>query len=153
MKILFLLILILMIQSGLMTAQLSWHLQNCDLIGSLGSMQEQHIFLQDLDYELINIDDVGPMCLFHKIVSYWNMNLWKIVYIITSILWVPSVYNFAHHMPAFVISSGDGLAMKWWWAITWTNVDQFPLSYMVSAGTTEFNSLWPSSAIWWKLYF
>ena len=50
---------ILMIQSNykfahVMTAQLSWHVQNCDQIGSLYFKQEQHECLQDLDYELIN---------------------------------------------------------------------------------------------------
>ena len=36
-----------------MTAQLSWDVQNCDLIKSLVSRQEHYSFTQDLDYELI----------------------------------------------------------------------------------------------------
>ena len=36
-----------------MAAQLSWHAQNCDLIGSLESNLEQNLLLQDFDYELI----------------------------------------------------------------------------------------------------
>ena len=58
-KILFALIMILMIQSGnkfanAMTAELSWHMQNCDLVWSLFSVPEQRKFLRDLDYELKN---------------------------------------------------------------------------------------------------
>ena len=37
------------------TAQLSWHVQNCNLIVSYSSCNSKiYIFLQDLDYELIN---------------------------------------------------------------------------------------------------
>ena len=46
------------------TAQLSWHVQNCDLIRSLFFKQEQAEYLQDFNYELIN-----PVCnrsLFHS---------------------------------------------------------------------------------------
>ena len=35
------------------TAQLSWHMQNCHIIWSLFFMSKQHIYLQDVDYELI----------------------------------------------------------------------------------------------------
>ena len=56
-KILFALILI--IQSGhyfahVMTAQLSWHVQNCDLIGLLFLSNSKVIFFQVLDYKVIN---------------------------------------------------------------------------------------------------
>ena len=49
-----------MIQSGhnfahAMTAQLSWHVQNCDLIGWLESKLWQKKFAQKFRYELINI--------------------------------------------------------------------------------------------------
>ena len=59
-KIVLTVIIILAIQSGhtfehVMTAQLSWHVQNCDLITSTFFKQEQHEFLQDLDNELINL--------------------------------------------------------------------------------------------------
>ena len=37
-----------------MTAQLSWHVQNCDLNGSLESQLEQNEFLKDFNYELMN---------------------------------------------------------------------------------------------------
>ena len=36
------------------TAELSWHVQNCDLIGSFFLKKQQHLFLQDLDNELIS---------------------------------------------------------------------------------------------------
>ena len=57
--ILLVLILILMIQSCHnfahdTTAQLSCHVQNRDLIGSLNFMQKTDVFLWDLDYQLIN---------------------------------------------------------------------------------------------------
>ena len=59
MKIFFLIIIILMIQSvhkfaHAMTAELSWHVQNYDQITSLFFMQEQHVFLKDLNFEFIN---------------------------------------------------------------------------------------------------
>ena len=52
-------ILILMIQLGhslahAMTAQLSWHVQNYDLIHQTVFTYKHHMFLQDLGYELIN---------------------------------------------------------------------------------------------------
>ena len=43
-----------------MTAELSWHVQNCDLIQSLGSKQEQKQILQILNYKLINASWNGP---------------------------------------------------------------------------------------------
>ena len=36
------------------TAELSWHVQNCGLIGWLFFMQQQHLYLWDLDCELTN---------------------------------------------------------------------------------------------------
>ena len=42
------------------TAELSWHVQNCDLIGWLFCKQEHHISLQDLDCELISCHQMGP---------------------------------------------------------------------------------------------
>ena len=53
------LIMILMVWSGhkfaqVTTPQLSWHVQSCDLFRTLFIMQEQE-FLEDLDYELINL--------------------------------------------------------------------------------------------------
>ena len=61
-KIHFALIVILMIWSGqnfahattAHWAQLSWHVQNVDLISALLFIQQQHVILQDLDYEIIN---------------------------------------------------------------------------------------------------
>ena len=52
-------IFILIIQSGYnyahaTTAQLSWHVQNCDLIWSIFAKSEQHRFLRDLDCVLMN---------------------------------------------------------------------------------------------------
>ena len=43
-----------------MTAQLSWHVQNYDLISSSGTIFEQNVFLQDLDYKLINFCEMSP---------------------------------------------------------------------------------------------
>ena len=37
-----------------MTAELSWHVQNCDLIGTNFVMQEPYAFLRDLNNELID---------------------------------------------------------------------------------------------------
>ena len=37
-----------------MTAELSWHVQNCNLIGSLEWKLEQIKFSQDFNYELMN---------------------------------------------------------------------------------------------------
>ena len=59
MKILLVVLMILMIQWGhkfahVTTAQLSWHVQNYDLIGSLFVKEEQHEFSQDLHHKLIN---------------------------------------------------------------------------------------------------
>ena len=58
--------LILKIQSGrkfahATTAELSWHVQNCDLILSLFPIWEQDTILENLDYELIFsvMDDLG----------------------------------------------------------------------------------------------
>ena len=58
--------MILMIQSGhkfahVTTAQLSWHVQNCDLVSYLFIKQKQHDFLQDLGYELINLSWNGSL--------------------------------------------------------------------------------------------
>ena len=58
----------LMIKSGpnfmhVRTAQLSWHVQNCDLIWSLYWQQEQLDFLQDLDFELITLKWDGSLAL------------------------------------------------------------------------------------------
>ena len=58
-KILFALILITMLQScqnsaHVTTAELSWHVQNCDMISLLFFSSEHHIILQDFDYEFIN---------------------------------------------------------------------------------------------------
>ena len=58
-KILFVLILILMIQSGhnyahVMTAQLSWHVQNYDLNAFFVNTLQQPVFYFDLDYHNIN---------------------------------------------------------------------------------------------------
>ena len=36
------------------TVQLSWRMQNCELIWSLFCIYQQYAFLQDLDYELVN---------------------------------------------------------------------------------------------------
>ena len=36
------------------TAQLLWHVQNCDLIGPLYFLHKSYVFSQDLDCELIN---------------------------------------------------------------------------------------------------
>ena len=60
------LILILIIQSvhkfaQVMTALLSWHVQNCGLIGSLWVTLKLRIFSQDLDYGLINGMWNGPL--------------------------------------------------------------------------------------------
>ena len=41
------------------TAEVSWHLQNCDLIW--GSFLIKHKYLKDLDYKLIAIGEVGPL--------------------------------------------------------------------------------------------
>ena len=65
--------LILMIQSmsshnfaHVMTAELSWHVQNCGLNWWLFWMQEQHIILQDLDYELMkSFYEMGPLSHHH----------------------------------------------------------------------------------------
>ena len=35
-----------------MTAELSWHVQNCDLIGALFFMKEEHVLLQYWDFDL-----------------------------------------------------------------------------------------------------
>ena len=58
-------ILIIIILSGhnfarAMTALLSWHVQNCDLIWSIVFLQEQYKYLRDLDYELINVCKMFP---------------------------------------------------------------------------------------------
>ena len=37
------------------TAQMLWHVQNCDMISSSWSRQEQIVLLQDLTYELLNL--------------------------------------------------------------------------------------------------
>ena len=43
------------------TAQLSWHVQNCDMIESSFSTSDWNIFLQDLDNELMNPLWDGPL--------------------------------------------------------------------------------------------
>ena len=60
MKILSDVIIILMVQSAhnfahVTTAELSWHVQNCDLIRSSFFKQEQHESLQDLANVFINL--------------------------------------------------------------------------------------------------
>ena len=45
------------------TAQLPWHVQNCDMIGSLGLTSEPHVFLQELNCKLI----INPL---------WNVSGW-----------------------------------------------------------------------------
>ena len=52
-----------------MTAQLSWHMQNCDLIGSLESKLEQNKFAQDFSYELINSLWNGPLVAYQIVIS------------------------------------------------------------------------------------
>ena len=44
------------------TVELSWHVQNFDLIKLLLFMQEQHIYLEDLDYGLIGYLWNGSQC-------------------------------------------------------------------------------------------
>ena len=41
------------------TAELSWHVQNYDLVGTLFLKKEQYDFLQDLIFELINLCGMG----------------------------------------------------------------------------------------------
>ena len=41
--------------------ELVWHVQNCDLIGSLFCMQELHVFYIHLDYEHINPSQKGAL--------------------------------------------------------------------------------------------
>ena len=63
--------LILMIQSDhnfahTMTAELSWHVQNCDLIGPLLIMLQQHIFLQGLELSSCTVCCMGSSALFYS---------------------------------------------------------------------------------------
>ena len=65
-----------MIQSGynfahVTTAQLSWHVQNCDLIGSLESELKQKRFSQNLNYEFITVYE---MALGWQVVSIGHVN-------------------------------------------------------------------------------
>ena len=65
MKICIAVILTITIQSGhkfayVTTAQLSWHVQTCDLIRWLVSKWKQHEFLWDLGFELITFCKMGP---------------------------------------------------------------------------------------------
>ena len=38
-----------------MTAELSWHVQNCDLIGYLFDMKVQNIIFEDFEHEFISL--------------------------------------------------------------------------------------------------
>ena len=67
------------------TAQLSWHVQNCDLISWLFFAQEQYVFWRDLNYELKNplwnVSLTGlesPINVFRDEFCQWkaNMYLW-----------------------------------------------------------------------------
>ena len=77
------LILIPMIQSchkfaHAMPAQLAWHVPNFDMVASLFFISEQHIFIQDSNYELMNLlwnwflkfHLHWSVCLFHWISSF-----------------------------------------------------------------------------------
>ena len=79
MKIISILILILVIRTGhkcahATTAQLSWHVQNCDMVGSMIFLHKiiihNYLFLLwDLDYELINCLYNGPWQ--HAMDTHW----------------------------------------------------------------------------------
>ena len=69
MKILFVVVGIFLIQSDhkfahVMTAQLSWLVQNCDLLKLLFFKLKKQIFLWDLNYEAMNDRCNGPYPMF-----------------------------------------------------------------------------------------
>ena len=69
-------IMILMIWAGpkfahATTSQLSWYVQNCDLIRSIFFKQEQHEFLWDFTYEFVNrLQNTRPQVISNQTVAY-----------------------------------------------------------------------------------
>ena len=59
-----------------MTALLSWHVQNCDLIGSLKPKLEWKEFPQDFKYELINPLPNVPYGVTSSVLT-WSVNVYQ----------------------------------------------------------------------------
>ena len=110
-----------------MTAQLSWHVQNFDLIGSIFLCSSYMYFWWDLHYELIN-----P--LWYSFLAAWNQEGRKLpIHILMHFFW---------RIIAFLLSFTDSICDEYcylcfcccWWCRQWLILS---------------NTLWPSDTIWW----
>ena len=68
----------IMIQSGhnyahAMTAELSWHVQNCDLLGSIELKSEQKEFSRNSNYHLMNCLWNGPEVIMRHGIVYFRL--------------------------------------------------------------------------------